>query len=170
MIYIFVPFQVTESVVTVVDNIIRSYVENDNDANNTVSEAPNQIQRALERQISTFQSTPGNRTMGRWKAARGVAIKATKVPKESVVNRPLAFQVIPEEKKNVTVLNTTLKTGEPTDKETGTIISLQLPADVLVDKGISKVFGVLVGSQIISKLFVLRFRVYLSLLLSQFLE
>ena len=110
-----------------VDNIIDSYVDDTKSDNKVTSipEAPNQIQRALEQQITTLQTNPGNTTI----KARNMAIEAVKVPKESVVNRKLVFETIPGRQNNS--LDITVKTGEPPKKEAEAAISFQLPIDVL---------------------------------------
>ena len=122
-------FQVTKSVVSTVDNIIDSYVGDTSPDNEEtlVPQAPNQIQRALEQQISTLQTNPGNTTI----TARNVAIMAVKVKKESVVNRKLIFEAIPERHNSTS--DTRVKTGEPPKKEAEAAISFQLPSDVLSD-------------------------------------
>ena len=121
--------QVTKSVVNTVDNIIDSYVADTSpdDKVTSVPEAPNQIQRALEQQIATLQTNPGNTTI----RARNVAIEAVKVPKESVGKRKLVFETVPEERNNS--FDTTVKTGEPPKKEAEAAISFQLPIDLLGD-------------------------------------
>ena len=113
----------------IVDNIIDSYVADTSpdDKVTSVLEAPNQIQRALEQQITTLQTNPGNTTI----RARNVAIEAVKVPKESVGKRKLVFETVPEERNNS--FDTTVKTGEPPKKEAEAAISFQLPIDLLGD-------------------------------------
>ena len=106
-----------------VDNVIDSYVK---DTSADVPKAPNKIQRALEQQITTLQTNPGNTTI----KARNMVIEAVKVPKESVVNRKLAFETIPGQNKT---LDTTVKTGKPPYDEAEAAILFQLPVDVLND-------------------------------------
>ena len=106
-----------------VDNVIDSYV---GDTSADVPKAPNQIQRALEQQITTRQTNPGNTTI----KARTVIIEAVKVPKESVVNRKLAFETIPGQNRR---LNTTVKTGKSPNDEAQAAILFQLPVDILSD-------------------------------------
>ena len=112
-----------------VDNIIDSYVGDSgpNDKVTSIPEAPNQIQRALEQQITTLQNNPGNTTI----KARNVVIEAVKVRKESIVNRKLVFETLPQ-KQNKT-LDTTVKTGEPPKDKAEAAISFQLPIDVFSD-------------------------------------
>ena len=116
-----------------VDNIIDSYVEDFSPDGKVTSvpQAPNQIQRALEQQITTLQTSPGNTTI----KARNVVIEAVKVPKESVVNRRLVFETTLERQNNA--LATTVKTGEPPKDEAEVAISFQIPID-----GFSDVDGV----------------------------
>ena len=122
-------FQVTKSVVDTVDNIIDSYVgdTSPDDKVTSVSKAPNQIQRALEQQITTLQTSPGNTTI----KARNVVIEAVKIRKESVVNRKLVFETVQERQKKT--VDTTVKTGDPPKNEAEVAISFQLPIDVLSD-------------------------------------
>ena len=110
-----------------VDKVLDSYVGDTISGNmfTSVPEAPNQIQRALEQQISTVQTRPGNATF----PGKNVAIQAVKVPKESLVSRNLVFEAAPGRQNNT--LDTTVKTGELPKKEAIAAISFQLPIDIL---------------------------------------
>ena len=112
-----------------VDNILDSYVgdkspDDKDDKDTSVPKAPNQIQRALEQQISTLQGKPGNATF----ETNNFAVQAVKVPRESVVNRKLTFEAI--RRVENTTWNTTVKRGEPSKNEAEAAISFQLPTDI----------------------------------------
>ena len=115
-------FQVTEYVVRTVDNTIEYYK-----GNTSIPKALNQIQRALDQQISTLQTNPGNTTIDF--IERNMAIEAVKVKKEDIVSRYLVFEAIIEND----TLDTTVMIGEPPKKEAEAAISFQLPSDVLSD-------------------------------------
>ncbi|XP_072027995.1 adhesion G-protein coupled receptor G2-like [Amphiura filiformis] len=123
--------EVTHSVVTTIDNILNSYAERDDSSSDvSIPKAPNQVHRALERQITAVQSEPGNTTI----EGNHVAIRAVKVPLESILNGTVVFESVaagdgnPPSKTRVRV-----STGEPPNAETEVAVSLQLPQEIIED-------------------------------------
>ncbi|XP_072051540.1 adhesion G-protein coupled receptor G6-like [Amphiura filiformis] len=120
---------VTKSVVMLVDDILNSTVGDASpDALASVPEAPNQIQRALESQIAALQTQPGNTTIEQ----ANVAVRAVKVPLDSVTGGRLVFETISSSDDGNTLgtNSTNIRTGEA-PKEAEAAISFQLPLDIL---------------------------------------
>ncbi|XP_072050488.1 adhesion G-protein coupled receptor G7-like [Amphiura filiformis] len=121
--------EVTKSVVMLVDDILNSTVgDSSADVSASVPEAPNQIQRALESQIAALQTQPGNTTIEQ----ANVAVRAVKVPLDSVTDGRLVFETVSSSDDGNTLgtNSTNIRTGEaPNEAEAA--ISFQLPHDVL---------------------------------------
>ncbi|XP_072051707.1 adhesion G-protein coupled receptor G2-like [Amphiura filiformis] len=121
--------EVTESVVILVDDILNSTLgDSSADVSASVPEAPNQIQRALESQIAALQTQPGNTTIEQ----ANVAVRAVKVPLDSVTDGRLVFETVSSSDDGNTLgtNSTYIRTGEA-PKEAEAAISFQLPRDIL---------------------------------------
>ncbi|XP_072048309.1 adhesion G-protein coupled receptor G2-like [Amphiura filiformis] len=123
--------EVTQSVVRTVDNVLNSYVETDDSSSDiSVPEAPNQIHRALERQITAVQSQPRNTTI----EGKHVSIHAVKASPDSIGNGKIVFEAVAtgDDEKPINT-SVRLSTGEPPKPETEAAISFQLPREIIDD-------------------------------------
>ena len=112
---------------TLVDDILTSY-EQEPATDDSVAPAPNQIQRGLERQITALQTQPGNTTIEK----DNVAIRAVKVPLESVSGGRLIFETVTTgDGSKLGQNSSTITTGEEPREETEVAISFQLSQDIL---------------------------------------
>ncbi|XP_072046783.1 adhesion G-protein coupled receptor G7-like [Amphiura filiformis] len=123
--------EVTHSVVITVDNILNSYVETEDSSSDlSVPNAPNQVHRALERQITAVQSQPGNTTI----EAKHVSIHAVKASPDSIGNGKIVFEAVATGDVTTPIKTSVrLSTGEPHKPETEAAISFQLPREIIDD-------------------------------------